>query len=87
MAGIVRKGSINKNSKTDIRKQARKSDRQRKSPTAGHRLPQSIRARLYNHNAGDAPSQVHRCWCYIYKSSCSNSMEPVAYLFIYLLII
>ena len=44
--GRYRKGiSINKSSKTDIRKQARKPDKE--NPPPGRRLPQSIRAQLY----------------------------------------
>jgi len=41
MAGI----SINKSSKTDMRKQARKPDKG--NPAPDRRLPQSIRAQLY----------------------------------------
>jgi len=37
--------SINKSSKTELRKQARKPDKG--NPPPGHRLPQSIRAQLY----------------------------------------
>jgi len=69
MAGIVRKGSISKSSKTDIRKQARKPD---KGIPSGRRLSRSIRAQLYRIEviiAGDAPSQVHRCWYYILYQS------------------
>ena len=58
--------SINKSSKTDMRKQARKPDTG--NPPPGRRLPQSIPVV----SCGVAPSQGHRRWfCILYRSSWS----------------